>query len=64
LQHPNLYADKVKDIGPSMKDVGQYAAGNTAITFTNDNLLLGFKLHNPPLFVTGTSGSKKLSGLW
>jgi len=60
LQHPELYADKVKDAGPLIKDVGssikdvaQYAAYNTTITFSDGDLLQGSKLHNCPLFVTG-----------
>jgi len=53
LQYPELYADKVKDaVGSSMKDVAQYIACNTTITFSNDDLLLGSKPHNRPLFVT------------
>ena len=33
LQHLKLYADKVKDVSPSMKDSAQYAPCNTTITF-------------------------------
>jgi len=40
LQHPELYADEVKDAGPSMKDVAQYVACNTTITFFDDDLLV------------------------
>jgi len=53
LQHPELYADKVKDVDPSMKDAAQYAICNMTITFSDDDLLLGSKPHNRPLFVTG-----------
>jgi len=51
LQHPKLYADKVKDVGQSMKDVAQYVACNTTITFTDDDLLLGSKPDNRSLFI-------------
>jgi len=35
-----------------MKDAAQYAACNTTITFSYDDLLLGSKPHNRPLFIT------------
>jgi len=35
-----------------MKDVAHYAACNIAITFMDDDLLLGSKLHNHPIFLT------------
>jgi len=60
LQHPKVYADKVKDVGPSMKDVAQHADCNIAITFTNDDLLLGSKPHNRPMFVTGYIREQKV----
>jgi len=60
LQHPKLYADKVKDVGPSMKDVAQYVAYNMAITFIDDNLLLGSKPHNRPLFIIGYIREQKV----
>ena len=60
LQHPDLYADKVKDTGPSMKDVAQYAACNTTITFSDDYLLPGSKPHNRPLLVTGYIREQKV----
>ena len=67
MQHPELYAEKVKDAGPSikdaassMKDVTQYAACNTTITFSDDDLLLGSKPHNRPLFVTGYIREQKV----
>ena len=51
LQHPELYANKVGNIGVSLKGLAQYATCNTSITFTDDDLLLGPKPHNFPLFV-------------
>ena len=62
LQHPKLYVDKVKSAGQPMKDVAHYAACNTAITFTDDDLLLGSKPHNRPLFVTGYIREQKSDG--
>jgi len=48
-----MLAHRVKDAGSSMKDVAQYAACNMTITFFDNDLLLGFKPYNRPLFVTG-----------
>jgi len=53
LQHLELYADKVKDMGGSTKSPVQCASCDTAATFTDDDLLLGSKPHNHSLFVTG-----------
>ena len=44
-----------------MKDVAHYAACNTAIIFTDDDLLLGSKPHNRPLFVTGYIREQKVN---
>ena len=41
LQHPEIYADKIKDVGASTEDPVQCASCNTAVTFTDDDLLLG-----------------------
>jgi len=60
LQHPKLYVDKVKSPDQLVKDVAHYAACNTAITFTDDDLLLGSKPHNRPLFVTGYIREQKV----
>jgi len=60
LQHQKLYADKVKDAGPSMKDVAEYVGCNTTITFSDDDLLLGSKLYNRPLFVTSYIREQKV----
>ena len=60
LQHPELYADKIKDVGASTEDPVQCASCNTAITFTDDDLLLGSKPHNRPLFVTGYIREQKV----
>jgi len=63
LQHPELYANKVKDAGPSTKDVVQYVVCNTTITFSDDDLLLGSKPHNRPLFITGYIREQKIKRL-
>jgi len=52
IHHTKLYTDKVKDV-PLTRSPTQYATCNTAVIFTDDNLLLGSKPHNCPLFVTG-----------
>jgi len=52
VRHANLYADKVKDASLT-RSPAQCATYNTTITFTDDDLLLGSKPHNYPLFITG-----------
>ena len=52
IRQAEQYADKLKD-APLMRNLVQYATYNTAITFTYDDLLLGSKPYNHPLFVTG-----------
>ena len=47
LQHLELYANKVKDLGGSTE-----SPFSAPVTFTDDNLLLGSNPHNRPLFVT------------
>ena len=51
IHHAKLYADKVKNI-PFMSSPTQCVTCNTAVTFTDDDLLLGSKPHNCLLFVT------------
>ena len=60
LYHPKFHVDKVRDVGQSAKEVPHFAACNTAITFTDDDLLLGSKPHNRPLFATGYIKEQKL----
>ena len=43
LQHIELYTDKIKDVGASTEGPVQCASSNTAVTFTDDDLLLGPK---------------------
>ena len=60
LHHPKLYVDKVENIGEPSNGLAQYSTCNTAITFTYDDLLLGSKPHNRPLFVTGYIREQKV----
>jgi len=60
LHHLELYADKVGNIGESSKGLAHYTTYNTAITFTDDDLLLGSKPHNRPLFMTGYIREQKV----
>jgi len=60
LQNPKLYANKVNDVGKLTSDVAQYAACNLSITFSNDDLLLGSKPHNCPLFITAYIREQKV----
>jgi len=55
-----LYGDKVKDVGGSTESPIQCVSCNTAVTFTNDDLLLGSKPHNRSLFVTGYIREQKV----
>jgi len=51
--HAKLYADKTKEVKEPTRLPSQYATSNTAVSFTDDDLLLGSKPHNRPLFVIG-----------
>ena len=53
LQHLEIHADRVKCVIEMSETPIQCASSNTAITFTDNDLLLGSKPHNRPLFVTG-----------
>jgi len=52
LQHPEIYVDKVKGVVEMLETPVQCAYCNTTVTFTDDDLLLGSKPHNRPLFMT------------
>ena len=52
LQNPEIYTDKVKGVEEMSEGAIQCASCNTAVTFTDDNILLWSKPHNRPLFVT------------
>ena len=60
LQHPKFYASKFKDVEGSTKSSVQCASCNTAITFTDDNLLLGSKPHSRHLLVIGYIREQKV----
>jgi len=60
LQHPKLYADKIKDKGASTEGPLQCASCNITVTFTDDDLLLGSKPYNRRLFVTGYIREQKV----
>jgi len=60
LQHREVYTDKVKDVREIFEAPIQWASYNTAITFTNDDLLLRSKLHNHPLFVSAYIREQKI----
>jgi len=50
----------IRDAGQSTKDVAYYAARNTTITFTADDLLLGSKPYNHPLLITSYIKEQKV----
>ena len=60
LGHAKLHADKVKDIKEPVKLTTQCTTCNTIVSFTDDDLLLGPKPHNCPLFVSGYIGGQKV----
>jgi len=60
LYHVKLYADKVKAVKEPAKLPAQCATCNTTVSFTNEDLRLGSKLHNYPLFVTGYIRGQKV----
>jgi len=53
LQHPKSYVEKVKGAIKMSETPVQCASCNTTVTLTGDDLLLGSKPQNRPLFVTG-----------
>ena len=53
MRHAKSYADKVKEAKEPTKLPTQCATCNTTVSFTDDDLLLGSKPHNRPLFVIG-----------
>ena len=60
FQHAELYVNKAGNIVESSKGLAQYATCNMAITFTDDDLLLGSKPHNHPLYVIGYIREQKV----
>ena len=64
LHHAKLYADKVKAVEEPAKLPAQCATCNTAVSFTDEDLLLVSKPHNRPLFVTGYIKGQKVKASW
>ena len=60
LHHAKLYVDKVKGVKEPTKLPAQCATCNTAVSFTNEDLLLRSKPHNRPLFVTSYIKGQKI----
>jgi len=60
LQHLEIYAERVKAVVEMLKTPVQCASYNMAVTFTDDELLLGSKPHNRPLFVAGYIKEQKV----
>ena len=53
LQLPEVYVEKVKYAVEMLDTPVQCASCNPVVTFIDDDLLLGSKRHNYPLFVAG-----------
>jgi len=53
LQHPEIYAERVKGVVEMSETPVQCAPCNTTVTFIDNDLLLGLKAHNRPLFMAG-----------
>jgi len=65
LHHAKLYVDKVKAVKEPTKLPTQCATCNMVMSFTDEDLLLGSKPNNRPLFVTSNIRGKKSSlGRW
>jgi len=60
IRHAKSYADKVKEAKELAKLPTQCITCNTAVSFIDDDLLLGSKPHNHPLFVTGYIQGQKV----
>jgi len=64
LHHAKLFVDEVKAVKGPAKLPTQCATSNTAVSFTDEDLLLESKPHNHPLFVIGYIRGKKSSASW
>ena len=64
LQHLKLYADRIKDVEELSKGPVQCSSCNMVVTFTEDNLFLGSKPHNHPLFVIGYIREQKVNRIF
>ena len=62
--HAKLYVDKVKVVKEPAKLPTQCASCNTTMSCKDEDLLLGSKPHDCPLFVTSYIKGKKSSPSW
>jgi len=60
LQHPYIYAEKVKGAVEMSETSVQCASCNMVVTFVDDDLLLDSKPHNFPLFMAGYIKKQKV----
>jgi len=60
LQHLEVYTERVKGVIEMSETPIQCAPYNTTVTFTDDDLLLGSKPHNRPLFMTSSIKEQKV----
>jgi len=60
LQHPEIYAERVKVVIEMSETPVQCASCNMVVTFKDDDLLPGSKPHNRPLFVAGYIKEQKV----
>jgi len=61
MQHPKIYSDRVKGYIEMLETPVQCAFCNMCVTFIDDDILLGSKPYNRPLFVTGFIKEQKVS---
>ncbi|XP_074315122.1 uncharacterized protein LOC141651303 [Silene latifolia] len=61
IDKPELYAGKMKDVGEFAEQSTQCVSCNAALTFSNEDLLLGSKPHNRPLYVSGYIRGQKVN---
>ncbi|XP_074308174.1 uncharacterized protein LOC141643048 [Silene latifolia] len=60
ILQPEVYADKIKAAGEPADQSKKCVTYNVALAFSDEDLLLGSKLHNRPLFVSGYIREKKV----
>jgi len=64
LKHLEVYAEKVKGAAEMSCTLVQCVSYDTAVTFIDDDLLLGSKPHNRPLFVAGYVKEQKVDRMF
>ncbi|KAK9688789.1 hypothetical protein RND81_09G011200 [Saponaria officinalis] len=61
LQNPEPYTEQVKNAGEPVEQSAKCMSCSTALSFSDEDLLLGSELHNRPLYVSGYIRGQKVS---